>query len=112
MSGPRIRRRLVLETQVAAPDGLGGRSLTWAALGTVWADMAPARGRADKVAERTASRQPWRITVRGAPTGSPQRPHPAQRFREGTRIFHILSVAEADPAGRYLICRADEGVLA
>ena len=48
------------------------------------------------------------VTVRGAPTGSPARPVPQQRFRDGSRVFHIKSVAEQDAQGRYLICLAKE----
>lgn len=40
-----------------------------------------------------------RVTVRAV-----ARPKPGQRFREGSRVFAILAVAERDPAGRYLTC--------
>jgi hypothetical protein len=43
--------------------------------------------------------------------GHPARPVPEQRFREGSRVFHIRSVAEADPEARYLVCMADEEVV-
>jgi head-tail adaptor len=52
-----------------------------------------------------------RILVRGSPVGSPSRPRPDQRLREGERIFTILAVAEADPAARFLEVHAEEGVL-
>jgi hypothetical protein len=49
--------------------------------------------------------------VRHALVGHPERPLPQQRFRDGGRVFHIRSVAEHDPEGRYLICIADEEVV-
>lgn len=107
---PVLRHALVLEEAVAQPDGAGGYREVWAALGTHWAEVAAGTGR-----ERTAdlvrlSMVPWRITVRGAPVGAPSRPRAGQRFRQGTRLYRILSVAERDAAGRYLLCLAHEEV--
>ncbi len=33
---------------------------------------------------------------------------PEQRFREGSRIYRILAVADVDTGGRFLECRARE----
>ena len=52
----------------------------------------------------------FRIFLRAAAQGSPQRPRPDQRLTEGSRIFTILTVSEADPAGAYLVCHAREEV--
>jgi len=52
----------------------------------------------------------FRVYLRAAPQGSPQRPRPDQRLREGERIFTILAVSEADTAGAYLVCHAREEV--
>ena len=51
---------------------------------------------------------PYKITVRAAPHGAPSRPIPGQRFRDGVRIFRILSVTELDKGSRYLTCVARE----
>ncbi len=58
------------------------------------------------------SQVPLKITVRAAPVGAPSRPRADQRFRAGSRLFHILSVTEADPMGRFLLCQAREVVSA
>jgi head-tail adaptor len=50
----------------------------------------------------------FRITVRGAPLSSDERPRPDQRLRDGERVFLIHAVAEADPRGHYLVCFASE----
>ena len=47
-----------------------------------------------------------------APFGAASRPRPDQRLREGARVFDILTVAEFDPAGRYLEIEAEEGIAA
>jgi hypothetical protein len=52
----------------------------------------------------------FRIFTRAAPQGSPQRPRPDQRLREGARVFTILAVSEADAAGAWLVLRAMEEV--
>jgi head-tail adaptor len=57
------------------------------------------------------ARVKYRMLLRAAPVGAPSRPRPEQRLREGARVFNILTVAEHDPAGRWLEIIAEEGVL-
>lgn len=109
MSGaPKLCRRLVLEAPQQIPDGSGGLMDSWAPLGILWAEVKAGTGREIEENFLTLSYVPYRITVRAAPHASPRRPRPDQRFREGTRIFRILAVADADPGCRYLICHARE----
>lgn len=108
MSAPRLNRRMVLESPVRAPDGLGGYAEGWAVEGTVWAELMPGNGREVLAAGLTLAAVPWRITLRGAPFGAPSRPRAGQRLREGTRVFAIHAVAERDAGGRYLTCFARE----
>jgi len=104
----RLTRRLTLETQVRTPDGGGGGRLSWVALGTLWAEIAPTAGSEKAGPASTQSAVTCRITVRAAKPGAPSRPRADQRFREGDRIFAIRAVTEADPRGRYLTCYAVE----
>lgn len=108
----RLNRLLTLEERVAEPDGAGGRTVTWRALGALWAEMTARSAREDFVAGRPLPRVSYRIRIRAAPVGAPSRPLPEQRLREGGRVFDILAVAEADPTGRYLEILAEEGVAA
>ena len=110
MSGYRLTRALVLEAPQEVADGAGGFSLSWGALGTLWAEVRPGAGREAAGEEVRIATTLTRIFVRGAPEGSPRRPRPEQRFREGSRIFTILAVTERDAAGRYLTCFAREEV--
>ncbi len=106
----RLSEALILEGPEQVPDGAGGFAEQWVALGTVWAEVVAGTGR-ERIEEIvTLSMVPWRITVRGAPVGAASRPKAGQRFRSGARIFRILSVAERDPEGRYLLCLAHEEV--
>jgi head-tail adaptor len=108
---PKLTRRLTLEERVQVPDGAGGFVQSWQELGTLWASVEHRTGR--EIQTRPAisvSLTPYRIIVRAAPYGSASRPKPDQRFREGSRTFRILSVAEADAGARFLTCFANEEV--
>lgn len=112
MKVPVLNRQLVLEAPERVPDGAGGFIEVWSELGVLWAQMKPGTG-VERAGEFvTLASVPWKITVRAAPEGSPRRPRPEQRFREGTRVFRILAVAEADAGAHYLICFAREEVVA
>lgn len=112
MSVPVLNRKLALEAPERVADGAGGFSHAWVALGEVWAQMSPGTG-VERAGEFvTLASVPWKITVRAAPQGSPRRPLPEQRFRDGARVFRILAVAEYDVAGHYLTCFAREEVVA
>ncbi|MCB2129010.1 MAG: head-tail adaptor protein [Rhodobacteraceae bacterium] len=110
MTAPRLNRKLVLEEAQRTPDGAGGSTLTWVALGVLWARIDPGSGRERAGEFVTVSTVPYRITVRAAPEGAPSRPKPEQRLREGGRVFRITAVTEEDAAGHYLTCFAQEEV--
>ncbi|SOC07676.1 head-tail adaptor protein [Rhodobacter maris] len=112
MRAPRRNRPLVLEEARRVSDGAGGFALDWQPLGTLWAEVSAGTGSERAGEFVTLASVPWRIVVRAAPVGSPRRPRPEQRFREGARIFRILAVAEADAEGHYLTCFAREEVAA
>ena len=111
MSLPRLNRRLTLESPGRVSDGAGGFEETWTPLGVIWAEVRARAGRQAQSAGVAVSRVPYTVTVRAAPVGHPERPMPEQRFRDGARLFHIASVAERDPEGRYLLCVAEEEVV-
>ena len=110
MTPPELSRSLLLEAPTQVSDGAGGFALSWSTVGTLWGEITPGSGRDPAGVEIVLASVPYRITVRGAAVGSPRRPRPDQRFRDGTRIYHILAVAERDPDGLYLTCFAREEV--
>ena len=112
MRAPHLNRKLVLEEAQRVADGAGGFALTWVAMGALWAAVDAGTGRERAGEFATLSQVTYHITVRGAPQGAPSRPKPEQRFRDGARIFRITAVTEADEDGRYLVCYAQEEVLA
>ncbi|KIN60747.1 Head-tail adaptor [Sulfitobacter noctilucae] len=110
MSLPRLNQALVLEAPERVSDGSGGFIEGWIVLGTLWAEIKAGSGRETANIGAPTSRVGYKITVRGAPFGTPERPKPQQRLRHGTRIFTIEAVAERHPEGRYLTCFAQEEV--
>lgn len=108
MKSYELKRRLVLETPTKVNDGAGGYSIAWSTVGTLYAEVVPGAGSETAGVEVSLSKVPFRITVRGAKVGSPRRPRPDQRLKDGSRIFTILAVTERDPDGRYIVCFARE----
>ena len=108
MSVVQLNRRLVLETPAQVSDGAGGFTLTWVQAGILWAEVVPGAGGDRAGVEVSLAKVPYRITVRGAPVGSPARPRPDQRLTDGSRVFVILAVTEQDAGGLYLTCFARE----
>lgn len=106
MKVPHFNRKLVLEAPQRLSDGAGGFSEVWQALGIIWGEVLP-RGSGREV---EASELKLKITVRAATQSAPSRPTAAMRFRDGDRVYSIDAVTEADAAGRYLVCFANEEV--
>ena len=99
---------MVLEDLRRVPDGSGGWSESWQALGEMWAELKPGLGRERAQGFATVSAVHYRVIVRGAPQGVPSRPRADQRFRMGGRLFRIVAVAEHDAGARFLTCFAYE----
>ena len=112
MKNVRLNRRLILEAPQSQPDGAGGYSETWVALGEHWAEVQAGMGREKSQDFAVVSAVHYRVIVRAAAHGAPSRPTPDQRFREGNRVFRILAVADHDPSGRFLTCYTYEEVAA
>lgn len=108
MKAPRLNRKLVLEESLRTSDGSGGFSETWQALGTIWAQITARSGRETVQSDAPMSSVSYRIIVRAAPFGAPNRPRPEQRFRDGQQIFVIDAVADSDADGRYMTCFATQ----
>ena len=108
MTPVHLNRLLTLETPVSTPDGAGGFSAGWEAIGTLWAEITPGTGREAGGVEITRSTVSYRITLRGAPVGSQRRPRPGQRLTQAGRVFEVLAVTERDDTGHYLTCFARE----
>ncbi|MEM8979398.1 MAG: head-tail adaptor protein [Pseudomonadota bacterium] len=108
MKSVRLNTPLTLEVASKMPDGAGGLSVQWTALGTLWAQIEAAKGTLAASEGHAVARRSLTITVRGAPIGAEDRPQVGQRFRRGAACYSILSVSEQDPMGQYLSCACRE----
>jgi SPP1 family predicted phage head-tail adaptor len=100
-----LRRRLTLEAPVETPDGSGGVIRSFAALGSVWADVTSLSLDEQVRADRNGPRIDHHLVVRrraGLVAG--------HRLVGDGRILRIVAVADLDPAGRYRKIAAVEEV--
>ncbi|ROU02399.1 head-tail adaptor protein [Histidinibacterium lentulum] len=108
MSAPRLTRWLTLEDRQRVPDGAGGYVEAWVPLGTLWAAVDARSGRGVAGPAGAQARLGLRITVRAAAEGSPARPVPGQRLRDGGRVFAVHAVGESHAGALYLDLHAEE----
>ncbi|GLQ34054.1 hypothetical protein GCM10007939_03370 [Amylibacter marinus] len=108
--GVNLNRKLVLEENQYQSDSLGGFTNSWIILGELWGEISLRGAQTRDLETGDVSQVRLRIVVRSAPVGSPMRPAPHQRFKEGTRCYVIDAVTEHDAFGMYLECWAHEEV--
>lgn len=108
---PKLDRKFDLQESVATPDGAGGFSETWNTLGAIWGDVLTASGRERDIGARDVTTSSYRIIVRSAPHGASSRPTAKQRFVDGSRVFNIHAVSEANDTNQYLVCWVSEGTV-
>lgn len=99
----RLRLRLELQKTTATPDGAGGSTLAWATVATVAADMRPLKAGEHQVGEGLGDITLQKIVVRHRTDIAA-----GDQFRLGERLFRIVSVADPDEDGRFLVCLAEE----
>lgn len=99
----RMRRRLVLEAPVAAPDGLGGTTQSFTAIGALWAQLEWLSGVEQWREGRPEQAARYRVTMRWRTDLDA-----GKRLRDGERLFDIRTVADPDGARRRLVCLVEE----
>lgn len=98
-----LRRRLVLETPVATPDGLGGATQDFEVVAALWGQVEWLSGGEHWRMGRPEQVASHRVTLRwraGLDAG--------QRLRDGERIFDIRAVVDPEDGRRRLICLVEE----
>jgi head-tail adaptor len=99
----RLDRRLVLEAPAETPDGAGGVARDYTAVATIWAEVTPLEAHREVIAAGAGGSRAYRILVRAGPDITMR-----HRLRDGTRVFRIVSVREADASRRFLEISAEE----
>ena len=104
MSNPgSLNRRLTLEAPVESADGAGGVVRSFDAVATLWAEVTPISAARAIEAERSGARITHRIGIRFS--GEITTRH---RFRDGERVFRIVSLRDRDGRRRFLAIEAEE----
>lgn len=106
MSNPGLlRQRLTLEAPVESADGAGGVVRSHDAVATLWAEVTPVSAARVLEGERLGARITHRIVIRFADDITTK-----HRFRDGARVFRIVSLRERDTLRRFLQIEAEEMV--
>ncbi|MFK8252230.1 head-tail adaptor protein [Ancylobacter terrae] len=97
-----LRHRLVHETPVEVPDGMGGVTRAFLAVDALWGAIETAAA-PEVMADRPGAVLTHTVSVRAPATLAP-----GDRLRLGARIFVIEAVSDTDGRGRRLACRCRE----
>lgn len=84
-----LDRRLILQSPVEIPDGAGGVSRDYTAVGTLWGSVTTLGGRADIEAERPGAALRFRIVLRFRDDITTR-----HRLLDGAHIYRIVAVRE------------------
>jgi SPP1 family predicted phage head-tail adaptor len=100
-----LRHRLTLEAPVETPDGAGGVTRTYTTVATLWAALVPVAAAGDVQADALAATVTHRILMRARSDLTTR-----HRLRQGTRVFRIVALRDADGSGRFVEVQAQERV--
>ena len=106
-----LRCRIILQRRSPAPDGVGGQSVIWSGLATVWADIQPASGRKLLAAQAVQSEVTHTIICRyRADLFADPKTTAAMRALYGSRIFNLGPALDEDRRHKFVTIPANEGV--
>ncbi|MCS0494185.1 head-tail adaptor protein [Ancylobacter sp. MQZ15Z-1] len=97
-----LRHRLVHETPVETPDGMGGVTRTFLAVDSLWGALETSAAPAE-ITDRPGAVLTHKVTVR-----APATVQPGDRLRLGARRFLVETVSDPDGRGRRLVCSCRE----
>ncbi|MDO8423580.1 MAG: phage head closure protein [Parvibaculum sp.] len=100
-----LRERVVIEKPTRVGDGTGGESLSWAVLGTVWAEVRSRTGTEVTLGERDEARSRFTVTMRHRDDVSAD-----MRLVWRAQVLNIRSLRDPDGHRRWLAIDAEGGV--
>lgn len=98
-----LRTRLLLQVPVDAPDDTGAFTRSWAAIATVWGQVASQSAEQRFTANAIEADISHLVTIRMRSDIAN-----GMRFMLGTRALLIRAVTDPDMRGRHLLCRCEE----
>jgi SPP1 family predicted phage head-tail adaptor len=106
MSDPGLlNRRLVLEAPAESADGAGGVTRTFTTVATLWVSVTPVSAAREIEAARLGARVTHRLHLRFSDDITTR-----HRFRDGSRIYRIVTLRDRDGRKRFLEVEAEERV--
>lgn len=97
-----LRHRLVHETPVDLPDGMGGMTRSFLAVDALWGAIETSAAPGE-FADRPGAVLTHKVTVR-----APAIVEPGDRLRLGARLFLVEAVSDPEGRGRRLMCQCRE----
>lgn len=97
-----MRHRLVHETPVEMPDGMGGVTRSFIAVDALWGAVETIAA-ASEIADRPGAVLTHKVTVR-----APATVQTGDRLRLGARRFLVEAVSDPEGRGRRLLCDCRE----
>jgi SPP1 family predicted phage head-tail adaptor len=98
-----LSRRLVLEAPVESADGAGGVVRSFSAAATLWVSVTPVSAAREIEAARLGARVTHRLHLRYSNDITIR-----HRFRDGSRIYRIVTLRDRDGGKRFLEIEAEE----
>lgn len=106
MSDPGLlNRRLALEAPVESADGAGGVTRAFSEIATLWVSVTPVSAARQIEAERLGAKVTHRLHLRFSDDITTR-----HRFRDGNRIYRIMTIRDRDGRRRFLEIEAEERV--
>ncbi len=105
-----LRRRITIQQRSASIDAVGGQSINWSDVATVWASIEPSGGRELMSAQKMSIDNPATITIRWQSSFADPKAVAAMRVTYGSRIFNIHSAVNQEERNRVLVLIASEGL--
>lgn len=99
-----LRHQVTIQRQVRTEDGAGGGEISWSDVGTVWAEIKPARASEKFFAQKLEQNVTHTVKLRDRFELESD-----QRLKFGDRVFHIRGVLNPDERNRWTILNCEEG---
>lgn len=106
----KLDQRITITRQVLVSDNMGGNTVTWSTIGSLWAAVAPMSGRERDMANQTESPRNYRFTVRR--TAASLNILAKDRITWGSKVMNVRFIADAGNRAQYLTIEAEDGVAA
>jgi SPP1 family predicted phage head-tail adaptor len=101
----KMNKRVVVQQQSRSADTMGGATVSWSTLTTVWAKVTPKSGRESYPNMQTEDATVTEFIMRYLSTVTP-----AMRLSYNSNVYQITEIINYEEKGKYMKVMATEGV--